>query len=65
MKEESINYKVSINDCFKINEYLVNGTPCSFKKMFNIGYGSVDVLVEIIRGNVILKIKDSKVLDKK
>lgn len=34
MTKGELNFKLSIEDCFKINEYLVEGTPCSFERSF-------------------------------
>lgn len=42
------NYKLSIEECFKLNEYLVDGTPCSFEKMIKIdNSGSIGVIIKV------------------
>lgn len=49
------NYKLSIEECFKLNEYLVNGTPCSFEKTIKVEDSeSIDIIIEIEDAKLII-----------
>lgn len=64
----NFNCKLSIEDCFSINEYLVRGTPCLFKKSFvlyNADIKDFDIRIEINRGKITTTLKSDKILSEK